>query len=75
MRYVLQDAQETEILAGGFYDFDYRSKSVRVELQRRFSDSWKLESELQMFSDVAGDDPIRTIRRDDYFQFDLAYYF
>ena len=75
MRYVLNDAQDTEVLAGGFYDFDYSSKSVRVELQRRFSDSWKLESELQMFSDVAGDDPLHTFHRDDYFQIDLAYYF
>ncbi len=75
MRYVLNDAQDTELLAGGFYDFDYNSKSVRVELQRRFSDSWKLESELQMFSDVAGDDPLRTFHRDDYLQIDLAYYF
>ncbi len=75
MRYVLNDAQGTEVLAGGLYDFDYSSKSVRVELQRRFSDSWKLESELQMFSDVADDDPLRTFHRDDYFQIDLAYYF
>lgn len=75
MRYVLNDAQDTELLAGGFYDFDYSSKSVRVELQRRISDSWKLESELQMFTDVAGKDPLRTFHRDDYFQIDLAYYF
>jgi len=74
-RYVLNDAQDTEILAGGFYDFDYNSKSVRVELQRRFSDSWKLESELQMFSDVARTDPSRAFHRDDCFQVDLAYYF
>ncbi|QMU62754.1 MAG: hypothetical protein GKR92_08490 [Gammaproteobacteria bacterium] len=74
-RYVLNDAQDTQLLAGGFYDFDYSSKSVRVELQRRFSDSWKLESELQMFSDVASEDPLHTFHRDDYFQVDLAYYF
>ena len=75
MRYALNDAQDTELLAGGFYDFDFSSKSVRVELQRRFSDSWKLESELQIFSDVASDDPLHTFHRDDYFQVDLAYYF
>lgn len=75
MRYVLNDAQDTELLAGGFYDFDYSSKSVRIELQRRFSGSWKLESELQMFSDVASEDPLREFHRDDYLQIDLAYYF
>ncbi len=74
-RYVFNDAQDTEILAGGLYDFDFSSKSFRVELQRRFSDSWKLESELQMFSNVANEDPQRDFHRDDYFQVDLAYYF
>jgi len=49
-RYVFNDAQDTEILAGGIYDFDYSSKSYRVELRRRISDSWKLESELQVLA-------------------------
>jgi hypothetical protein len=75
MRYVLNDAQDTELLAGGFYDFDFNSKSARVELQRRISGSWKLESELQMFTDVASEDPLRAFHRDDYLQVDLAYYF
>ena len=74
-RYVFNDAQDTEILAGGLYDFDFSSKSFRVELQRRFSDSWKLESELQMFNNVANRDPLHNLHRDDYFQIDLAYYF
>ena len=74
-RYVFNDAQDTEILAGGLYDFDFSSKSFRVELRRRFSDSWKLESELQLFSGVAREDPSRIFHRDDYFQLDLAYYF
>ena len=75
MRYVLNDSQDTEVLAGGFYDFDYNSKSLRVELQRRLIDSWKLESELQIFSDVASEDPLQAFYRDNYFQIDLAYYF
>ena len=74
-RYVFNDAQDTEILAGGLYDFDFSSKSFRIELRRRFSDSWKLESELQMFSGVGREDLLRTFHRDDYFQIDLAYYF
>ena len=74
-RYVFNDAQDTEILAGGLYDFDFSSRSIRVELQRRFSDSWKLESELQMFNNVANQDPLHNFHRDDYFQIDLAYYF
>ena len=75
IRYVFNDAQDTEILAGGLYDFDFSSRSFRVELQRRFSDSWRLESELQTFSNVSRDDPLRQFHRDDYLQVDLAYYF
>lgn len=74
-RFVFNDVQSTEVLAGGFYDFDHNSKSFRVELQRRISDSWKLESELQIFSNVDKKDPLRIFRRDDYLQIDLAYYF
>ena len=75
LRYVFNDAQDTEILAGGLYDFDFSSRSFRVELQRRFSDSWRLESELQLFSNVADADPLSVFSRDDYLQVDLAYYF
>ena len=75
LRYALNDVQDTEILAGGFYDIDYSSRSFRIELQRRFSDSWRLESELQMFSNVASEDPSHAFHRDDYLQVDLAYYF
>ena len=74
-RFVFNDEQSTEILAGGLYDFDFSSRSARVELQRRFSDSWRLESELQIFSNVDDEDPLRTFHRDDYLQVDLAYYF
>ncbi len=75
MRYAFNDVQDTEILAGGIYDFDFDSQSFRVELQRRFSDSWRLESELQIFSNVANQDPLHNFHRDDYLQIDIAYYF
>ncbi len=75
MRYAFNDAQDTEILAGGLYDFDFSSRSFRIELQRRISDSWRIESEFQLFSNVSSDDPLNQFSRDDYFQLDLAYYF
>lgn len=75
MRYTFNDAQDTALLAGGLYDFDYGSRSLRLELQRRVSDSWKLETEFQLFSNVADEDPLSQVSRDDYFQIDMAYYF
>ena len=75
LRYVFNDAQSTEVLAGAIYDLDYNSRSFRVELERRISDSWKIESELQIFDNVDKEDPLRAFERDDYWQLDLAYYF
>ncbi len=75
LRYVLNDAQSTEILAGGLYDFEFNSRSFRIELQRRISDSWLLEGELQLFSNVADEDPLHIFSQDDYLQLNMAYYF
>jgi len=75
LRYVLNDAQSTEVLAGTIYDLDYNSQSFRVELERRISDSWRVEGELQLFENVDEEDPLNSFERDDYLQVDLAYYF
>lgn len=75
LRYVLNDAQSTEMLAGAIYDLDYDSRSFRFELERRISDSWKVEGELQLFDNIDKKDPLRSFERDDYLELDLAYYF
>ncbi len=75
LRYVLNDAQSTEVLAGTIYDLDYNSQSFRVELERRISDSWRVEGELQLFESVDEEDPLNSFERDDHLQVDLAYYF
>jgi len=75
MRYAFNDAQDTALLAGGIYDFDFGSQSFRLELQRRISDSWRLETEFQLFSNVDNDDLLDQFSRDDYLQIDFAYFF
>ena len=75
LRLAFNDVQSSELLAGLIYDRDRHSRSLRVEASRRLGNSWKLSLEAQAFSRVASDDPMYALRRDDYLQLDLAYYF
>jgi hypothetical protein len=75
LRLAFNDVQSSEILAGLLYDAGRHSRSLRVEASRRLGDSWKLNLELQTFSGVAADDPMKLFERDDYLQLELAYYF
>lgn len=74
-RFAFNDVQSTEILAGFIVDTDQQSKSMRVEASRRLGDSWKLTGELQVFSAVAENDPLKAFEKDDYLLLELARYF
>ncbi len=75
LRLVFNDVQSSELLAGMLYDSRRHSRSLRIEGSRRLGDSWKMNLELQVFSHVAADDPLKPFERDDYLQFELAWYF
>ena len=75
LRLALNDVQSSELLAGLLYDRERHSRSLRVEASRRLGSSWKLSLEAQAFSHIASDDPLYGLRRDDYLQLELAYYF
>ena len=74
-RVALNDAQSTELLAGFYVDTVDYSRSFRVEASRRLGDSWKLEVELQTFTNIDDDNPLAAFADDDYLQVDLAWYF
>ena len=63
------------MLAGVLMDFDFEGYRFRVEAERRLARSWKLEGELQIWNNIDQDDPIFDLRRDDYLQLELAWYF
>ena len=74
-RFAFNDVQSSEILAGFFIDADNRSRSFRVEGNRRFGDSWKGTLELQTFSNIDRDDRLAVFENDDFVLLEMAYYF
>ena len=74
-RFALNDAQSTEVLTGLLVDIEKYSRNFRVEASRRIGDSWKATLEVQVFSNVALDDPLRALANDNYLLLEMAYYF
>jgi hypothetical protein len=75
VRFALNDAQSSEVLAGFVVDTDNQSRTFRVEASRRIGESWKLELELLTFANIDDQDPLATFANDDYLLADMAYYF
>lgn len=75
LRFTLNDPQSTEALMGCIFDLNSSSRFCSVEASRRFGDRWVGSLELRTFSSVPRLDPFFTLRRDDYVQLELAYYF
>ena len=75
LRFVLNDAQSTEVLAGLVTDRQTRTVAGFIEASRRFGQNWLLEAELRTFSATAEQRPLFSFRFDNFLQVDLAYYF
>ena len=75
LRFTLNDAQSTEALAGCIFDLDSSSRFCSIEASRRFGSHWVGSAEVRTFSSIPEPDPFYTLRRDDYIQLELAYYF
>ncbi len=74
-RLALNDTQDTSVLAGVIVDLDTRATFVNVEASRRLGDRWVLELEVRAFVNVPASDVIFSLRRDDYVQLRIAWYF
>ncbi len=75
MRWALNDAQSTDLLAGAFFDLELGSQAFRAEFNRRLGQKWKLTAEAQIFGHVDSRDVQFPLRRDDYLQVELGLYF
>jgi hypothetical protein len=75
LRLAVNDADGTEILAGLIQDMDSRARAVSIEASRRFGSNWKLSLQAWGFLDSPADDPLYSVRDDDFLQIELAYYF
>lgn len=74
-RWAFNDVQSSEIIAGIFVDLEFSTRSLRVEANRRLGESWKLNGELQVFSNVDKQDVAYSLRNDSFLNIELARYF
>jgi len=75
LRFVLNDIQSTEVLAGIFTDADTQSIGSFIEASRRLGDSWTLEAQVRAFHGTTANRPLYSYRFDDFAQIDLDYHF
>lgn len=74
-RLAFNDAQSTEILAGGIFDLEKSTKLYSVEASRRVGTSWKVELEARVFNDVSQEEFLYFFREDSFGKFALYRYF
>ncbi len=75
LRFVLNDAQSTEILAGLTTDADTQTFGSFIEASRRLGDSWTLEAQVRTFHGTKENRPLYSFRFDNFAQIDLNYHF
>ncbi len=75
LRFVFNDAQSTEILAGLTTDADTQSVGSFIEASRRLGESWTLDAQVRTFHGTKENRPLYSFRFDNYAQLDLNYHF
>ena len=75
LRFVFNDAQSSEILAGVFTDADTQTLASFIEASRRLGESWTLEFQVRAFHGAKEGRPLYSFRFDDFAQLDLNYHF
>ncbi|MFQ5637185.1 MAG: hypothetical protein ACE5IR_04240 [bacterium] len=74
-RLAFNDVQSTDLLAGVIIDKDTGSSFLNLEASRRLGDRYKLELEFRGFVNASELDLFYGLRKDHYFQLELARYF
>jgi len=75
MRLNVNDAAGSELLAGLVSKMDNPSGAVVVEAGHRLGDNWKLTMEIYAFFNQRKKDLFYSLRNDDFFRFELIYYY
>ncbi len=74
-RLAFNDVQSTDLLAGAIIDRDTGSSFLNLEARRRLGDRYKLEVEFRGFVNASQEELFYGLRKDHYFQLELARYF
>lgn len=75
LRWVANDVDGTEVLAGVVNDWSNGTQFFNVEASRRIGNDWKVELQSRLWHDVDDNDPLFGVRRDDYVELKLTRYF
>lgn len=75
VRWVLNDVQSTEVLAGAIVDADSQATFGSIEASRRVGDAWKVSLEGRVFTNMDRSEPLFDLRDDDYIELQIARYF
>lgn len=75
-RYVYNDTQDSQILAGVFLNADdMRADSLRIEASTRIGENAKLELEIQSIIDPESNSPVNNFKKDNYVKVSYNWYF
>lgn len=75
VRFAFNDIAGTDALIGVIEDVETSARLITAEASRRFSDNCKLIINSCVFSNQPDDDLLYSLRDDDFFQLEIAYYF
>ena len=75
VRWVLNNTQGTECIAGTTIDLDSGAKSYRLETSHRLTNNWKVELIAQTFAATDPNDLVYFFRNDDVIELNLGYWF
>ena len=75
VRLGVNDVQGTQILVALVQDLESSTKSFFIEASSRLNEHWRLTVEVRALFDQPADDPLFTLREDDFTQISLAYHF
>jgi len=75
IRLAVNDVEGTEILAALIQDVGSEARLFFLEASTLLSEHWRASLEFRAFMDQPGDDFLIDLKDDDFFQFELAYYF
>ena len=75
IRLTFNDLDDTNLLMGAVVDVDNQTTAFSVEASHRLTDNLKLELDARTFFNVAEDDILTTIDKDEFVQLKLSYFY
>jgi hypothetical protein len=74
-RWTFNDEDDSTLLAGVLYDYDYRDYSMSVEGSKRLTENLKAELEVRFFDIRDQDNPAYALRNEDFARLTFSYYY